>query len=159
MRHQMSGLLTIFIITLAFIGQTSKSKEEFLDQRRQPLFACAINCIDGRVQNTVQDYLKKQYGVDYIDMVTEPGPNLILAQNKNHVIVENIKERARISVCKHHAKLLAIAGHHGCSGNPANKEYQINHLREAKKIISLSGLDIEIILLWVDEKWHAEKID
>ena len=46
-------------------------------------FACAINCMDGRVQDAVKNYMKENYGVDYVDMITEPGPNKILADNSN----------------------------------------------------------------------------
>ena len=44
-------------------------------------FACAINCMDGRVQGAVKNYIKENYKIDYVDMVTEPGPNKILAEN------------------------------------------------------------------------------
>lgn len=41
------------------------------------IFATTINCMNGRVQIPVIDYMKSKYGVDYVDMVTEPGPNKI----------------------------------------------------------------------------------
>ena len=40
-------------------------------------FATAINCIDGRTHLPVIDYMRGQFGVDFVDMVTEPGPNKI----------------------------------------------------------------------------------
>ena len=30
-------------------------------------FACAINCMDGRVQDAVKNYMQKNDGVDYVD--------------------------------------------------------------------------------------------
>ena len=32
-------------------------------------FATAINCMDGRVQIPVIEYLKKEFKVDYVDMI------------------------------------------------------------------------------------------
>jgi hypothetical protein len=46
-------------------------------------FVTAINCIDGRTQLPVINFAQKKYGIDYVDMVTEPGPIKILTENKN----------------------------------------------------------------------------
>jgi len=121
----------------------------------QKKFACVINCMDGRAQDAVKDYMKKSYGVDYVDMVTEPGPNKILADNSDLAIIENIKKRVEISVGHHGSKVVAIVGHFGCAGNPTEKEEQIKHLRVAKKTVESFGFPIEIILLWVDGDWQT----
>jgi hypothetical protein len=122
-------------------------------------FACAINCMDGRVQDAVKDYMRENYGVDYVDMVTEPGPNKILAENLDSVIIENIKKRVEVSVGHHGSKVVAIVSHFGCAGNPAEKEIQIEHLKKAEKVVKDFGFDVEVILLWVDGDWTTvEKI-
>ncbi|OGZ64023.1 MAG: hypothetical protein A3A98_03585 [Candidatus Staskawiczbacteria bacterium RIFCSPLOWO2_01_FULL_40_39] len=121
-------------------------------------FACAINCMDGRVQDAVKNYMKDAYKVDFVDMVTEPGPNKILAENINSSIIENIKTRVGISFHHHRATVLAIVGHHGCAGNPVEKDIQLLHLQKAKKTVESFGFGGEIILLWVNEQWRAEKI-
>jgi len=118
-------------------------------------FACAMNCMDGRVQDAVKDYMKKNYSVDYVDMVTEPGPNKILADNTEKLIIENIKKRVEISVHHHGSKVVAIVGHFGCAGNPTKKEEQIIHLQEAKKIVESFGFSVEVVLLWVDGDWKT----
>ena len=124
------------------------------------IFACVINCMDGRVQDAVKNYMKENYSVDYVDMVTEPGPNKILAENSNPHIIENIKKRVAISVNHHGAKVVVIIGHFGCAGNPTEKEEQIKHLKEAKKTVESFSFDSEIILLWVDGDWKTvEKIN
>src|SRR3989344_4824023 len=121
-------------------------------------FACAINCMDGRVQEAVKNYLKENYGVDYVDMVTEPGPNKILAENTNAPIVENIKKRVGISVEHHGSKVIAIVGHFGCAGNPVEKEEQISHLKQAQKTVESFGFDAKIILLWVGDGWQKAEL-
>jgi len=119
-------------------------------------FACAINCMDGRVQDAVKNYIKENYGVDYVDMVTEPGPNKILASPEPaEGLVENIKKRVEISVHHHGSKVVAIVGHFGCAGNPAEKEEQIQHLKKAEEVVKSFGFPVEVILLWVDGDWKT----
>lgn len=122
-------------------------------------FACAINCMDGRIQDAVKNYMKEAYGVHYVDMVTEPGPNKILAESHDAAVVENIKKRVGISVEHHGAKAIAIVGHFGCAGNPVDKDEQIKHLQEAKKTVESFEFNVEIVLLWVGQGWDkAERV-
>ncbi len=123
----------------------------------QKKFACAINCMDGRVQDAVKNYMQKNYGADFVDMVTEPGPNKILADNLDKAVIENIKKRVEISVHHHGSKIVAIVGHFGCAGNPTEKETQVVHLKKAEKIVKSFGFPVEIILLWVDGDWTTVK--
>lgn len=125
----------------------------------QNTFACAINCMDGRVQDAVKKYMQNNYSVDYVDMVTEPGPNKILAENLDKAIIENIKKRVEISTHHHGSGVIAIVGHFGCAGNPTEKEEQVQHLKKAEETIKSLGFKEEIVLLWVDGDWQTvEKI-
>jgi carbonic anhydrase len=122
-------------------------------------FACAINCMDGRVQDAVKNYIKENYQVDWVDQVTEPGPIKILAEGVNTVIIENIKKRVDVSVNHHGSKVVAIIGHHDCAGNPVGKEDQIKQLNESKKVVEGFDFNAEIILLYVEGDWKTvEKI-
>jgi hypothetical protein len=117
--------------------------------------------MDGRVQDAVKNYMKENYGVDYVDMITEPGPNKILCECKDcdKGVIEDIKKRVDISVNHHGSKVVAIVGHFGCAGNPAEKEEQIKQLKNCKKKVEEFGLPTEVILLWVDGDWKTvEKI-
>ena len=84
------------------------------------IFATAINCMDGRVQVPVIDWLRRQYGADYVDMITEPGPERLLAEGKDLMASASIHRRLEISVNRHNSKLVAIAacphkGYHSLS--------------------------------------------
>jgi hydrogenase maturation factor len=117
--------------------------------------------MDGRVQDAVKNYMKENYSVDYVDMITEPGPNKILcdANGCDMAVIEDIKKRIEISVHHHGSKVVAIAGHFGCAGNPVEKEEQIEHLKKAKETVEKFGFPVEVVLLWVDSDWQkAEKI-
>ena len=119
------------------------------------MFATAINCMDGRVQLPVFEYMKDRYGVDYVDMVTEPGPNKILTENGDKAAIESIKKRVEVSVEHHNSKQIAIVGHHDCAGNPTNKETQIAQILSAVKTVKSWGFDVHITGVWVDENWRV----
>jgi len=123
-------------------------------------FACAINCMDGRVQDAVKNYMQKNYGVDYVDMVTEPGPNKIICdrQGCDLAVIEDIKKRVEISVHHHGSKVVAIVGHFGCAGNPAPKEEQIEQLKKCKEAFDGFGFPVEVVLLWVDGDWETVEL-
>jgi len=114
-------------------------------------FATAINCMDGRVQIPVIKWLEKSSGVDYVDIITEPGPNRILAENKDVSVIESIKKKVQISVNKHGSKIIAIAGHYDCAANPGGKETQVSQVSVAIKVISAWGFNAQVVGLWVDE--------
>ena len=116
-------------------------------------FACAINCMDGRVQDAVKNYMKENCGVDFVDMITEPGPNKILAENTDEAVISDIKKCVDISVNHHGSKVVAIVGHFGCAGNPAEKQEQIEHLKKAEQVVKDFGFPVEIVLLWVAGDW------
>jgi len=122
-------------------------------------FSTVINCMDGRVQIPVISYLRKRFNVEYVDTVTEAGPNLILAEGKNEKLVESILARVGLSISEHLSNALAVTGHHGCAGNPASKEEQLNNLGEAVKFLRGKYPDVEIIALWVDENLEVSEID
>lgn len=122
-------------------------------------FACAINCMDGRTQDAVKNYMKSTYNVDWVDQVTEPGPIKILAENQQKEIIENIKKRVDVSVNHHGSKVIAIIGHHDCAGNPVDKEEQIKQLHKSEKIVKDFGFNAEIVLLYVEGDWvTVEKV-
>lgn len=115
--------------------------------------------MDGRVQSPVQEFLKKNFAVDYVDMITLPGANKLLAENSTQEIKEFVKRCLSISVEKHGSRLIAVAGHDDCAGNPACKEIQIDHTRQAMAMIKEWFPEVQIIGLWVNEHWQVELIE
>ncbi len=121
-------------------------------------FATAINCMDGRVQIPVIEYIKNKYEVDYVDMITLPGPNKVLAESEDKSTLESIKRRVEISVNLHRSKLVAICGHYDCAGNPTNKETQIKQIIEAIKVTKLWFSNVQVIGLWINQNWEVEEV-
>jgi sodium-dependent dicarboxylate transporter 2/3/5 len=112
----------------------------------------------GMPQLSVISFLKKRFNAKYVDVVTEPGPNLILAKRTDQKLVESIFNRVDLSVHKHHSKGIAVVGHYDCAGNPAEKEEQFLHLRDAIILLRSRYPEVEIIGLWVDDQWQTKEI-
>jgi carbonic anhydrase len=124
----------------------------------QGTFATAINCMDGRTQLPVIEWLKAEYGVDYVDSVTEPGPVRILSEACDSSPAKSILGRAAVSINKHGSKHIAVVGHHDCAGNPADEATQMEQIRGAKATIRGWGFEAEVVGLWVDENWQVRKV-
>lgn len=122
-------------------------------------FCTAINCMDGRVQLPVINYLKKKYGTEYVDMVTEPGPNKILSDGAEQKLIESIFHRIDISVNKHGSTHIAVIGHHDCAGNPVGEEEQRVHTLKAVEVIRDKLKNIVVIGLWVNEMGKVEEVN
>ncbi len=115
-------------------------------------FATAINCIDGRVQKPVAEYLQNNFGVDYVDMITEPGPIKVLSEAKEADIIESLIRKVKLSVDRRGTQVMAIAGHHDCLANPETEEVQKKQLACALKVIRSWGLPVpKVIALWIDK--------
>jgi len=122
-------------------------------------FAIAINCIDGRVQKPVAEHIKKSFGVDYVDMVTEPGPNKILSESKGVNSIEFLKKKVEISVKNHNSQIIAVVAHYDCTGNPENEDVQKEQLRKAVNVIVSWGFPVKkVIALWLDENFKPNVI-
>jgi len=121
-------------------------------------FATAINCMDGRTQLPVIEWVKHEHGVDYVDNVTEPGPVRILAEATDTYAIGSIKHRVEISVKRHGSALVAIVAHADCAGNPVDKRTQLEQLRAAEATVRSWGMDVGLNLLWLGDNWQVERI-
>jgi hypothetical protein len=121
-------------------------------------FVTAINCIDGRVQTPVIDWMKKEFKADYVDMITEAGPNKLLAENRFSLESAFVKNKLEVSVQKHGSKTVAVVGHYDCAGNPVDKENHIRQIKSAVETVASWGFNASVIGLWVDECWVVHKI-
>ena len=120
-------------------------------------FATVINCMDGRVQDPVNSWMKKTTGADYIDVITEAGPDRIMASTATASRL--ILQRILISRDKHGSKDLAVVAHYDCAGNPVAYEKHLTHLKRAAKIMSTWDLGMRIMMLWVDKNWEVELVE
>jgi carbonic anhydrase len=122
-------------------------------------FATSVSCMDGRVQEPISRYLKEKFRIDFIDTITEPGPNKILAENSPVVKIESIRQRIEISLNKHKSNLIAVSGHYDCAGNPTTMENQLGQIRTAIEHLSKWYPSVKIIGLWIDDNWKVQEVN
>lgn len=118
-------------------------------------FATVITCMDGRVQEPVSSWMKKHLKVDFIDTITEPGPDKFVAQG-NKQQLESLNKKLDISINLHHSSNVAVVAHHDCGGNPVSKEEHLKQLAEAVDLLTSRRLPVRILGLWVDEAWQVQ---
>jgi hypothetical protein len=122
-------------------------------------FGTAINCMDGRVQLPVIEFLKQKYSLDYVDMITEPGPDKMLSQGKPEQI-ESIKSRVLISVNAHGSEIILVAAHDDCAGNPVSKDEHIKEVKDCIRILRSWQLPVKTIIgAWINENWTLELVE
>ena len=122
-------------------------------------FCTAINCMDGRVQLPVIEYVQAHFDAEHVDVISDPGPNRILAEGTDLASVQSIERRLRISVEKHRSVGIAVAGHFDCAGNPANEEEQKKHTLAAMRYVQNKFPAVPVIGLWVGETWAVSRVD
>ena len=121
-------------------------------------FAAVINCMDGRTQLPVIEWAKREYGVAYVDTITEPGPVRILAEARDLQALESVRRRLDVSVTKHGSSRVAIVAHTDCAGNPVDKDKQLSQLRAAAATVLSWNSGIQVDMLWLGEDWRAERV-
>jgi hypothetical protein len=121
-------------------------------------FGTAINCIDGRTQEPVINFMKKKYDIDGVDMVTFPGADGIFSVRENLDNIEIIRRSVSISIEKHHSQIIAIVGHFDCAGNPGDKEHHYAHIRKALHEVSSWNFDAQIAGYYVNDKLQIEEV-
>lgn len=113
-------------------------------------FGTALNCIDGRTQIPVIKWLKENFDVDYVDMITEPGMDKVLSQG-TWVEIEGLKESVIISITAHNSNVVAVVGHYDCVANPVSDCKHFHDIVESTHEVNSWGLTVKVIGLWVDE--------
>lgn len=122
------------------------------------MFITAINCIDGRTQKPVMEFVTMKFKAAYVDLITEPGPDKVLSENKNFSIIESIKRRVLVSINKHKSKIVIIVGHHDCAANPVGKEEHCRQIEQAVQNIKEWNLEVEVCGVWVDANWEVKLV-
>jgi len=117
-------------------------------------FCTLINCMDGRVQTSCNNWIRTRFGAEYVDTITAPGPVKRLASGEAAELLDYV----RISVEKHGSRAIAIAAHPECAGNPVEKEVQLEELRKAVSLLKAKFPEAEVVALWVELNGTIEEI-
>ena len=118
--------------------------------------AVCLNCMDGRVQLPIIQWIKDNHDVDYVDMITEPGIDGLLADDT--IDIDLIKYKINISIEKNNASVIFVAGHYDCKGNPgSDQEHKEQVLSGVERIAEAFG-EKTVIGLWINSGWKVEKL-
>jgi carbonic anhydrase len=89
-----------------------------VDSGRPAAFAVVVTCIDGRIQETVQRDLRLRHRVDFVDVVTWPGVDAVLADDDG---TAGLLAAIEVSLTAHDACCVVVAGHTDCAANPVDE--------------------------------------
>jgi Asp/Glu/hydantoin racemase len=120
-------------------------------------FGTAINCIDGRAQRPVADWVATNGQTQYVDMVTEAGVDGLLARGPSEREAQ-IRQAVAVSVNAHGSQIVAIAGHYGCAGHPVSDDEHKQSIRQAAQVVAGWGLSVRVVGLWVNDQWQIEVV-
>ena len=115
-------------------------------------FGTSLSCIDGRVQIPISKWIQENYSLDYVDTITEPGMDKVLATNPD---LEPIISKAKISINAHKSGLIVVSGHYNCAANPVSDEEHIALIKKCVQVISSWDLNVEVVGVWVDNSWNV----
>ena len=128
---------------------------------RSQRFATMVTCIDGRIQRPLDEWVRQHLDVDYLDTITEPGPEAVLATtDESHLIA--VLAKVAVSQRAHGSGTLVIAGHADCAGNPVSADEHRDQLRRSVARLAHRLPDTRILAVHADQCgercWDAELV-
>ena len=91
--------------------------------------------------------------VEYVDLITEPGPDKVLSSESTFVVDEIIR-KVTFSVRYHESPVVALCGHHDCAANHSTREEHIEQIIEGVRVLMSYRLNVRLLGLWLNE-WNS----
>lgn len=123
----------------------------------EKIFGTALNCIDGRTQIPVIKWMRENFGVDYVDLITQPGMDKVLSQGGWYEI-ERLRQNVIISINAHNSNVVAVVGHYDCAANPVNDYEHFRDIIASTNTVKSWGLPVTVVGLWVDELFRVHVV-
>ena len=117
--------------------------------------ATCLNCMDGRVQLPVLTWIRANYPVNFVDVITEAGMDGVLAQQDD---ISEILRSIKVSVNLNKSTRLFVIGHYDCRGNPVDDKQHHVQIIEAVKRLKPLWPGQTIVGLWVNDQWQVEPV-
>ena len=115
--------------------------------------ATGLNCMDGRVQLPVITWIKENFPVDFVDVITEAGMDAVLAQQED---ISEILRSIKVSVNLNKSTRLFVVGHYDCRGNPVDDKLHHEEVIAAVNRLKPLWPNQDVIGLWVNNQWQVE---
>ncbi len=119
-------------------------------------FATCLNCMDGRVQLPVINWIIENYDIKYVDMITNPGMDGFLANYDSNI--KNIVKNIEISIDVHDTKNVFLVGHYDCAGNPVDENTHKRQIIKSVERIKDIFNDLNVVGLWVSDNFSVQKV-
>ncbi len=117
--------------------------------------ATCLNCMDGRVQLPVLQWIKANYPVDFVDVITEAGMDGVLS---NQADISEVLRSIAVSVNVNKSTRLFVVGHYDCRGNPVEEGLHHEQISNSAKRLKSHWPTHEIVGLWVNKNWQVDVI-
>ena len=117
--------------------------------------ATCLNCMDGRVQFPVLTWIKTNYPVDFVDVITETGMDGVMAKQED---ISEILRSIKVSVNINKSTRLFVVGHYDCRGNPVDEKLHRKEIANAVKRLRPLWPAQEVVGLWVNDQWQVEMV-
>jgi len=117
--------------------------------------ATCLNCMDGRVQLPVLQWIKANYPVDFVDVITEAGMDAVLSGQED---IREILRSIAVSVNVNRSTRLFVVGHDDCRGNPVDEQIHRRQITDAVRRLGSHWPKHEIAGLWVTDTWEVEMV-
>ena len=117
--------------------------------------ATCLNCMDGRVQLPVLTWIKANYPVDFVDVITEAGMDVVLAKQED---ISEVLRSIKVSVDLNKSTRLFVVGHYDCRGNPVDEKHHRQEIIDAVNRLKPLWPAQEVIGLWVNDLWQAQLV-
>ncbi|MDX6385553.1 MAG: hypothetical protein QOK48_3126 [Blastocatellia bacterium] len=94
--------------------------------------------------------------VHYVDLITEPGPDLVLSDGPTTVIDEMIR-KVSFSIQYHESNVVAVSGHHDCAANHADRQEHIEQILDGVRVVLSYQPNVRVLGLWLNE-WDSVEL-
>ncbi len=115
--------------------------------------ATCLNCMDGRVQLPVLSWIKTNYPVDFVDVITEAGMDGVLARQAD---ISEVQRSIKVSVNVNKSTRLFVVGHYDCRGNPVDEQQHRQEILASVERLKPLWPGQQVIGLWVNSSWQVE---
>ena len=117
--------------------------------------ATCLNCMDGRVQLPILSWIKTNYPVNFVDVITETGMDRVLAKQED---ISEVLRSIKVSVDLNKSTRLFVVGHYDCRGNPVDENRHREEIANAVARLKPLWPAQEVVGLWVNDQWQVELV-
>ena len=117
-------------------------------------FAVVLNCIDGRTQQALIEWVQRELDVTHVDVVTEPGVDRVLARGEA-ATVQALLDKVCVSRLAHGAVAVIVAGHHDCAANPGDAEHHLGDVTGGVATMRPLLPEMPVHGVYVDDTWQV----